>query len=95
MKIQGGAYANDVYASLRFEQSEFYHNEASAGGAVYVASYSIAKILGGSFDKNTVINGGAIFDSGAVDVYDSTFNENVAWNWVRALIDRQYENQQY
>ena len=71
---------------MRFENSEFYSNEASAGGAMYIAGYSIAKILGGLFDKNTGINGGAIFDGGAMDCYDATFNENVALNSVRCSI---------
>jgi hypothetical protein len=89
-QIQGGAYANDVYSNCRFEKSEFYRNEASSGGALYVASYSIAKILGGLFDKNIGINGGSIFDGGAVDIYDAKFNENVALNSVSHSTNQVY-----
>jgi hypothetical protein len=75
---QGGAFANEANSDVRFENTNFYLNEASFGGALYVSEYSSAKVLGSDFDRNLAMNGGAIFNGGSSNIVDSTFDDNSA-----------------
>jgi hypothetical protein len=88
---QGGAFANEANSDARFENTNFYLNEASFGGALYVSEYSNAKVLGSDFDRNLAINGGAIFNGGSSNIVDSTFDDNSAEDSVsRSYIDKKW-----
>lgn len=91
---QGGAYATEANAFGRFENSNFYVNEASSGGALYVSEYANVKVLGSDFNMNSAISGGAMFSLGSSNVFDSSFDNNsaedsvssyhcVEWDWIQ------------
>lgn len=75
----GGAIANELGA-LSVTRTSFQRNNALDGGAIFIASSTVATVTLSTFTSNTAGYGGAIESNGELQVDYSTFTSNSALN---------------
>ena len=77
---QGGAYAGERKAEVKFQFSTFRSNEAADGGALYVPMDAEMSLGMSTLDGNRAQEGGggAVCNGGTSDIHDSNFLDNYA-----------------
>ena len=95
IEIEGNAHVIDAggiarifnvtNGNVKIENVTLINGNASSGGAIIASKESNLTVIGSTFTGNNASSGGAICSEGVLNVYNSTFENNIAENGIGVM----------